>query len=53
MYAELSYPFPGTTPAAFAHIAARDEMLRLRRIDEANRRAYRAIERRQGSRAMR
>jgi hypothetical protein len=31
IYAEASFPFPGTTPHHFQHIAARDEALRLQR----------------------
>lgn len=50
-YAEASYDFEDGTPVfAFAHIAARDEANRLKAIDKRNRTAYRAFERRTGSR---
>ena len=38
-YAEASYPFPGTKPHHFQHIAARDERRRLDHIEEAGRKA--------------
>jgi hypothetical protein len=45
IYAELSFPFPGTTPHAFQHIAARDEAKRLERRD-ADAREHVALHRR-------
>lgn len=33
-YAEMSYPFPGTTPHHFQHIAARDEDNRKKRLQK-------------------
>jgi len=50
MYAEMSYPFPGTVAHHFQHIAAYEEMKRRKRIDADNRAALRQHERRNGSR---